>query len=495
VALACVATAAAAAHAPQAAEDVARRQLESGRAFARQGNYDEAIRDFQAVAETHAATSVADDAWLELARYYIDVAGDQAQAQAAVDAILANYATSDSAPSAYVLAGRLAMARSRQSQDLEAALANFDRVSRLFPASDAVPDALRMAGLAQFHAGRLDEALASLGRVTSEYSAHPAAAEAYLTAARVLMALGTPGLALEELQQVRNRFPDSPSAATALERLTLLHRLYIRAEHGPAYRASSETAGPARLENVVGMQTAADGRVIWAAESGLGAAAPQGAAQPQYVGRARGAGLDAEGRVIVIEGNVLRTASGEALMFAAQQGSSLDALDRIVAAGQLSNGQWVIMDNDARSLHRFAPDATHLAPFESARVTRLAVSETDRIAGIDRDGQNVFVFDVGGVMVSQVQLRTETYDLRDAEDVKFDVFGHLYVLDREALAVFTPDAGAGSAPGRVGYRLLTVFSVPEGQAGRFDRATAFAVDGAGAVFLYDDRNKRIQVYR
>ena len=76
-------------------EDVARRQLESGRSFARQGNYAEALKDFRSVADTHAATSVADDALLEIARYYLDVADDQKETAAAVDRILTKYATSD----------------------------------------------------------------------------------------------------------------------------------------------------------------------------------------------------------------------------------------------------------------------------------------------------------------------------------------------------------------------------------------------------------------
>ena len=46
----------------------------------------------------------------------------------AVDAIVKKYATSDSAPEAYVLAGRLALARSHQGADLDSALANFERV-------------------------------------------------------------------------------------------------------------------------------------------------------------------------------------------------------------------------------------------------------------------------------------------------------------------------------------------------------------------------------
>src|SRR5215471_12354000 len=101
-------------------EDVARRQLESGRSFMRQGNYTEALKDFRAVADTHATSSVADDALLEIGRYYFEIANDYPAASTAVDDLLKKYPTSNSAPDAYVLAGRLALARSHQPSDLEA---------------------------------------------------------------------------------------------------------------------------------------------------------------------------------------------------------------------------------------------------------------------------------------------------------------------------------------------------------------------------------------
>src|ERR1700733_10128404 len=161
-------------------EDVARRQLESGRAFLRQKDYAEALKDFRAVAETHASSSVADDALLEIARYYFDVAGDMAQAAAAVDAILKKYATSNSAPDAYLMAGRLALAHGHQPADLDGALANFERVFRLFPTADCVPQALQWAGETLWYARRPEDALADLGRVEAEYPTTAAAAAAYL---------------------------------------------------------------------------------------------------------------------------------------------------------------------------------------------------------------------------------------------------------------------------------------------------------------------------
>src|SRR5262249_41942327 len=92
-------------------EDIARRQLESGRPFLRQGNYAEALKAFRAVADTHATSSVADDALLEIGRYYFEIANDYPAATTAVDDLLKKYPTSNSAPDAYVLSGRLALAR------------------------------------------------------------------------------------------------------------------------------------------------------------------------------------------------------------------------------------------------------------------------------------------------------------------------------------------------------------------------------------------------
>ena len=482
-------------------EDVARRQLESGRAFAAQGNYTEALADFRAVAETHATTSVADDALLEIARYYFDIVGDSGQAEAAVNAILDGYSTSDAAPDAYVMAGRLAMGKGREAEYLDAALANFDRVARLFPTAPAVPRSLQLAGEAHYYAGRLDESLASLGRVTAEYPADVAAPDAYLLSGTVLLAMGDPVLAMEELQQVRNRWPGTASADDALARITLLHRLYIRAAAGAAYVPSSETVGPERVENVMAVVATAAGPIYYASERGMGIVAPADAERPPAVGQPRGAVRDAAGQMAVVDGGtVLHRAVGDALLFfAPESNGEMRPLDDIEAVAGLSNGDWLVMDGDQRNIHRFAADGTYLAPFPPGRVRRLAVSTSDTVAGIERDRRIVLLFNGAGQSAGQIALRGDTHDLRNPVDLTFDRLGHLYVLLEDEIGVFSPfPAPEGSPPGPNaggGYRLLTVYSVPEGTAGAFDRARAFALDASGAVYLFDDRARRFLVYR
>lgn len=489
-------------------EEVARRQLESGRAFARQGNYTEALKDFRAVADTHPNSSVADNALLEIARYYIDVAGDTREAAAAVDAIVKKYATSDSAPDAYLLAGRLALARSHQSADLDSALANFERVFRLFPSSGAVPRSLTLVGETMWYARRYEDARANLSRTIAEFPTNATAAEAYLTLGKVLLALGEPVLAMEEMQQVRNRWPNTPAAATALARTTLLHRLYLRTRGGPAWALSADTIGPAKLQNVVGLAWSGKDALFSAAENGLAVLTSGATERPQAVARPRGLAVDLAGQVVAFDAGTLRPPTGDPLTLAVPQSNGTPkALSNLQAATQVSNGDWLVADGSDRVLHRFSSTGTYVGTFGAGRITRLSSTETDLVAGLDRDAKSVVVFDGAGTLTARIPLRATGYDLEDAEDVTFDAFGHLYVLNRTSIAVFSPYPAAPAAPAAAGspapapaaragaYRLLTVFAPPENDPAGFRRGTSFVVDPSGTVYLYDDRAERVMVYR
>src|SRR5918995_1890611 len=110
----------------QSSEDIARRTLESGRAFLRAQNYGEAVKDFEAVLQRYPTSSVADDALLELAIYQLEVQRDPAAAQARAKELQAKYPTSDSAAMGLVLEGRVALATGRTPQRISEAMASFD---------------------------------------------------------------------------------------------------------------------------------------------------------------------------------------------------------------------------------------------------------------------------------------------------------------------------------------------------------------------------------
>jgi TolA-binding protein len=487
-------------------EALAQRRFQSGRQFAQQANYGEALRDFEAVFSSYPSSSVADNALLEIGRYYLDLGSDPARALTAVELIINKYSTTDSAPDAYVIAGRVKMGRSRDAADLDAALAEFERVPRLFPDSSAVPHALAYAGETLRLRRRMDDALERFRRVTAEYGPSPASAAGHYGTGMVLAFQGDAIGAMEEFQRVRNRWPDAPEAAAALARSSELYRLYVKARSGAAYALSPDPVGPTRLGNVRSMIATPRDAVYYATESGVSLLVPPSAERPPVAARPRGLLLDPGGRLVVIEGSALRPQAGPPILLSIPQtGKPPRPLDKIDAAVSISSGDWLVMDEDEKVVNRFDRTGRHLGPFATARVSRLAINEFDEVAGIDRETKSIVIFDPSGKLLARIPAKGTGYAIADPEDLTFDALGHLFVLDRAGVYVFDPKrasraaqtpaaSGRTAAPLAPTAPLVTSFTQPESSPGAIRRATAFALDSAGRMYVADDRAEKIQLY-
>jgi hypothetical protein len=324
-----------------------------------------------------------------------------------------------------------------------------------------------------------------------------------------IFSLGHPNSPWVAHPRVRTRPPASPAPATALARLTLLHRLYIRAPGAPAFGLSVETAGPAKLENVLSVAVTSRNAVYWANETGIGIAAPANADRPPSAAKPRGLTLDNAGGLVAIDGGLLRLIGGGSVgLLVPRSNGAQETLTKIESVVQLSTGDWLVADGGERVVHRFGRAGAYTGPFATARVLRLAVNEVDEVAALDREQKGILLFDAAGKSLGRIPFKGTGYDLQNVEDLAYDAFGHLYVLDRGAVAVFSPypaaPAAAGPLPappaaspaGRASaYRLVTLFAEPERNAAGFHKATAFGIDQSGALYLYDDRAQRILVYR
>jgi TolA-binding protein len=252
-------------------EEFARRQYDSGLSFLQNRRYSEALKDLQAVVDSFSTSSVADNALLQIATYQLEVARDAAATQTAIDKLLKDYPDTDSAPMAHVLSGRLAMTKGRAPADVDAALASFERVPRLFPGSEAVAAAGYFAGEALRAVRRVDEALDRYRRVTMEYPRSPWAARASLGVGYCLVQQDRATHALQEIQWVRQQFPNSPTAADALALNSIIYRLYVRAPAQPPYGFSGRFIGSERSDykDVMGILWDRDGRLLLGHKGGV----------------------------------------------------------------------------------------------------------------------------------------------------------------------------------------------------------------------------------
>jgi TolA-binding protein len=467
-------------------EEQARRQMESGRDFFRAGRYSEALKDFQTVAEGYPNSRFADDALLAIAEYQLEIAHDAAAARTTAENLFRRYATADSAPMGYVIAGRATMELDPSPAGLDSALASFDRVPRLFPHSEAMAPALYYSGEVLRRARRPDLALDRLREVTVQFPRSIWAARAGLLEASLLVGTGEPLEAARVLQRITSRFPGSQEAAAAVDRNTILYRLHIRPDGRSAFVPAGEplTGRSGRLRDMAGLALLPNGEVALAGRTGVLVMTRDGTLVRQAPATdPRQVTADSRGRLFIVQRAVVSRETDAGLRrsaLTAVQSGQPRLLQEISAGALLSTGDLLVADRDLRGVARFAPDGKFKGIFATGRVRSMALGPSELVAMLSDESRDVTIADQDGKMRARIPARTADYDLDSAQDLAFDVLGYLYVLTREGVTIFTPDG-----------RFALGFT-PDGDALR--RGRALAVDPAGRLYIYDDNQDRVIVF-
>ena len=473
----------------QTSEESARRRLESGRAFLKAQNYGEALKDFQTVLQTYPMSSVADDALLEIATYQLEIGGDPRGADQAIDRLLQQYPDSDSAPMGQVLKGRVTLALGNTPEQVNSAIASFDRVPRLYEGTDAVPASMYFAAEAARTSGRRDESIARFRNLTTQYPSSQWAARGLLGAAHSLAGASQPVRALEQLQRARLQFSTFREAAVALEWNTMLYRLYVRAPSQPAYAFGSAIGGPTgKFRDVVDISIDRQNNLVVATKAGVTVYdAKGGVARSVAAPEPRALFLSAAGRVLTLheEGGLRDEGKAPIVLSTTTSDGKLKPL-KLEAGISMSNGDLIVADRDLKTLFRFSADGKPKGEFaRQLAVRRLAVSELDEVAALDTDARTITILGREGKVMTRIAERGTGYQLRQPVDVAFDRLGHLYVLDRAGVLVFAPQ----------GTKLVATFAPTEKSPGTFGSPEALALDSAARLYVFDGRSDTVQVYR
>ena len=471
-------------------EEFARRQFDSGMTFMQSGRYTEALKDFQTVLDSFGKSSVADNALLQTALYQLEIARDTGAAQTSVDRLLKDYPDTDSAPMAHIVAGRIALAKGRAPADVDAALASFERVPRLFPNDEAVPAAGFYAADALRIVRRTDEALERFRRVSMEYPRAAWAARARLGAALCLVASDRAPRALDELQRVRQQLPESAEANDALNYNTILYRLYVRPPAQPAYGFAARYPGTegTKLKDIVGVQFDQSGQMLLGHKLGVSVFDPRGKlARTIAVEEPSSFFVDERGRVITVRKDRLTIERGETTPLTVPQPDGKQRpVEEIPSAVAMASGARLIADHKGKQVIKVSESGAFVGKFVGVDAERLALNRLDDVAMIDKETKSIVVVDREGKPLSKIPQKGAGYEFDNPIDLKFDAFNHIYVLDRGRASIFV------FGPRN---KLLTTVTIPDKSPGAFPRAEAFALDAAGRIYIFDDRAQTIQVYQ
>ena len=475
--------------AAQTPEEFARRRFESGRAFLRAQNYAEALKDFEAVLQSYPTSGVADDALLEIATYQLEVAHDPAAAELRAKELLKSYPASDSSAMALVLEGRIALAKGRSPEAVTTALASFDRVPRLFPGSEAVPAAMYYAGESLRIGNLREQAIERFAQLARQFPTSPWTANALIGSAVSLTQSGQPTRAMEQLQRVRSQFPRSPEAAVALDWNTVLYRLYVRAPAQPAFLFSGRTiAGQGgKLKDAIDVAILPDSSVLVASKTSVAAYGAKGSVV-STVGSVDPLTLqfDRRGSMMTVHETGIRLEAKTPLVLLPPVIDGHARELKISDGLEMASGEYLVADRNQKNILKFAIDGKYLGEFARQQdVRRMAIDELDDVVALDAGTKTVTLFNRDGKVLKQIAERGTNYQLRDPADVAFDALGHVYVLDRSSVLVFSPDGG----------KLLTTFTVPEKAAGAIGDGSALALDTAGRLYVLDGKSDSVKVYR
>ncbi len=468
---------------PPRADDQARRLLEDGRSDLANGRARQGLDALQTIVTGFPNSPYADDALLDIGRYAEEVEKNLTRAREVYDQIAKRYPQSDSAPGAYLQMGRIAFATAASREALDDALANFQRVIRLYPESAFVPHALAASASVFRRAGRFDSAIDAARRAVLDHPSGEIAPEAQFELAQSLVMAGDVLNGIEEFQRVRSLYPASAAATRALNATTALYRLY--GSDKPVFQKDTAFAllGGEVLKDVRSLAVTPSG-VTWIASNKTKSAV---AFDPAFK---LGASLAAEdpqtlavsplGEVVFASKLAVKVGGSGVLSFSipAEKPGEMEIIDRIGAATMLLSGDMLVSDLKRKRLLRFKGStfASGFGERAEREVIKLLTTPKGEVVMLRKDDKSVEIVDDGGRLVTKIGPRGPGFEWKKPADVAIDAFSNVYVADEDQGIFMFSAKGA----------LMATFGAAD-----LKKSGAIAIDLSGAALVYDDRTETI----
>lgn len=470
------------AFAQPSSDEQARRLLDDGRRDLSQGRAQQALDAFQTIVTGFPASEYADDALLELGRYAEEVENDALRAREIYSQIAKKYPQGNAAPGAYLQMGRISFATASSQSALDEALANFQRVVRLYPESEFVPRALVGSAAALRRAGQFDAAIDAAQRAVLDHPSSEVAPEAQFELAQSLVMAGEVAEGMEAFQRVRSLHPESAAAARSLNAATALYRLYGNQQPVFLKDPSFPPLTGDLLKDVRSLAVTADGQ-LWITSNKTKSAvsfdpqmtmgASMAADEPQTLS------VSPSGEVVLAARLAVRVGTTSVFTYAAptDKAGEMEAIDRISAATILVSGDTLVADSRRKRVLRFSGNTfVSVFPDRSEReIIKLLTTPRSDVVMLNKGDKSVEVLDAAGRLRFKLGPRGPGFEWKKPADVAVDAFSNLYVADEDQGIFIFSNKGD----------LMATFGA------EVRKSRAIAIDPAGAALVYDERAQTV----
>ncbi|MFI5224772.1 MAG: tol-pal system YbgF family protein, partial [Nitrospirales bacterium] len=208
--------------------------------FEQEKRYDDALRQYERIISSNdAADLIKLEAKVRAGRLYLDEKNDVGRAMPLFEEGMKALGFRDIVAMATVNSGKAMLAKATSKAELDAALSEFDTVSRTYASSPAVVEALIRGGLVMELQRKYEQAIINYQSVVFGFPQSPYAAQAFERLGYTLARLGRIQDALGAYQNLQVRYRGQPIAASAKKSATLLYRLFLLKSKSPAIFTSS----------------------------------------------------------------------------------------------------------------------------------------------------------------------------------------------------------------------------------------------------------------
>ncbi len=469
-------------------DDLGRKYYESAMAYLRSGNYKQAIEDFEAIIKSLPDSAYADDALLELGKYYLERESNKEKAENYFSILKEKYVKTENGPAGYYYLGRTNLLLGATIEDLNNAYANFERIPILFPKSKWVQQSLHDAGLVQSYLGNYTKGIALLTQAIEKFPKTLYTDLAKLEISICYLNAGKISIALDYVQQVIDNPFDEDVRELAKDYLSFVFRLGFRNvtpglnlyEKDNSFSFSTNVRKPKQIiyrsdlklfyvldeesKSIISLDR--NGKIK---ESKI-------ADKPQSFF------LDNKGKIYVVSKKNILTPDDRLLQFSFIYELKTKFIINMKEAASDSEGNYYIIDNTHKGVFKYDNQGNEIEfPLHRVndRYKKIIIDKRDRLI-LSLEDRAILIYKKNAELLHRIDT-FQGKNFKEICDMGYDKFGYFYILDKDLKAVFIYNTV---------FKEAAAYYFPENV-----EPIAFSVGEGGDLFIINKKTKSIEHYR
>jgi len=469
-------------------EDLGKKYYESAISYLNNGNYKQAIEDFESIIKSLPDSSYADDALLELGRYYLEIENNKVQAERYFSLLKEKYVKTENGPAGYYYLGRTNLLLGATVEDLNNAYANFERIPVLFAKSKWVQQAFHDAGVAQRYLGNNTKAIALLNEAIEKFPKTVFTDLSKLELGICYLKIGKTALALDYIQQVIDNPYDEAIREKARDYLSFVLRHGFRAKTSGfnIYDKDNLFSINIKLKEPKQIIYRRDLKTFYVLDDDTKSVVSidkTGKVKERKVAeKPQSFFLDNKGNIYIVSKKAILNPDNKLLGFTFTYELKTKFLFNLRECAVDSAGNYYILDNAYKGLFKFDNGGNEIEfPLHRVndRYKKVVIDKRDRLF-LNLDDKALVIYKKDAELVGRIE-RFEGVSFKEISDIDFDDFGNLYLLDKDAKMIFIYDSM---------FKEIGKYYFPEGV-----EVEDFAVGEGGEIYIINKKTKLIELYK